>query len=314
MELRHLRYFVTVSEAGSLLRAAERLRVAQPSLGQQISALELELGAKLFERSSRGMSLTAAGKQLLEHARIILGDIERARQAMRDSDAAPHGNVVVGLPTTVALAVTVPLVAACRERFPQVRLKVSEAYSGFLREWLQAGRLDMAILFGEAQEPMLAKRVLLDERLALITAGGGAAAPKRISLASVQRSELILPGREHGLRRIIDDACAVLGLELRVVAEVDSLSSVKKAVESGIAATILPLASVSAEVASGRLRASAITDQTMLRRVVVATNMTRPLTSAATAVIALSTDLIGQMVQSGTWPGRWLGPPAAATS
>src|SRR5690606_41141063 len=141
MELRQLRYFVAASEAGSLLKASGRLHVAQPALGQQITALEDELGTRLLERSSRGVSLTEAGKIFLEHARLVLADAERARLAVQQSAADPRGEVSLGLTTTVALAATMPILSACRSRLPQVRLKVVEAYSGFLRERLQAGRL-----------------------------------------------------------------------------------------------------------------------------------------------------------------------------
>lgn len=307
MELRQLRYFVGVCEAGSLLKAAGRLHVAQPALGQQIAALESEVGGILFERSSRGMALTQAGRTFLEHARVVLADVERARLAVRDSTAVPRGDVAIGLPTTIALVVTVPLLRACRERLPHVRLKVVEAYSGFLSEWLQGGRLDLAILFGDLPEPALAKRALLDERLVLVTNANGPRAPARISLARSAGYPLVLPGREHGLRRIIDQACARASVELEVIAEVDSLPSVKKAVESGIGSTILSLSSVAEEVAAGKLRASTITDEGMTRRVVCATNVTRPATAASAAVIALAVELIHQMVESGSWPARWIG-------
>jgi LysR family transcriptional regulator, nitrogen assimilation regulatory protein len=79
MELRQLRYLVGISEAGSLLKASRVLRIAQPALGQQMAALEAELGTTLFVRSSRGMSLTEAGRKLVEHAHIVLADVERAR-------------------------------------------------------------------------------------------------------------------------------------------------------------------------------------------------------------------------------------------
>lgn len=307
MELRQLRYFVGVVEAGSLLKASARLHVAQPALGQQISALEEELGARLFERSSRGMQPTEAGLTFLAHAKVVLDDIERARAAVHQTDAAPIGDVVLGLPTTVALAATVPIVSACCSRLPGVRLKVVEAYSGFLREWLQSGRLDLAFLFGEAADPGLSKQALLDERLALVSRPGGPQ-PARISLARAAAQDLVLPSREHGLRRIIDDACHPLGLKLKVIAEIDSLPSVKRAVEAGIGSTILPLASVAEEVAAKRLRATAFSDASMTRRVVLASHLTRPATAARAAVASLAIALIQGMVRSGQWPGRWVGP------
>src|SRR5262245_19763197 len=109
MELRQLRYFVGVAEAGSLLKASSRLHVAQPALGQQVAALEDELGSKLFERSSRGMSLTEAGRTFLEHAKAVLANVERARAAVRETAAVPRGEVVIGFPTTIALAATLPI-------------------------------------------------------------------------------------------------------------------------------------------------------------------------------------------------------------
>src|SRR5262249_19205424 len=162
----------------------------------------------------RGMHLTEAGRHFLEHAKVVLADVERARAAVRDIASVPRGEVVIGLPTTISLSATVPLVRACRERFPEVRLRVQEAYSGFGRGWLEGGRLGLAFLSGAHAEPAMTKRALLDERLALITGAEGAALPNRISLARVAAHDLVLPGRDHGLRRIIDDACLPLGLEL----------------------------------------------------------------------------------------------------
>lgn len=307
MELRQIRYFVGVSEAGSLLKASARLHIAQPALGQQIAALERELGARLFDRSSRGVTLTEAGKAFLEHAKVLLADAERARAAVRDSSHVPSGEVAIGLPTTVTLIATVPILQACRERLPQVRVKIVEAYSGFIREWLVSGRLDLALLYGDQPDAVLAKQPLLEDRLALVTAATGAALPRRLPLAALARWPLVLPGREHGLRRIVDEACEAADITLNVVAEIESLPSVKRAVEAGLGSTILPLGAVADEVAAGRLRATAIDSPAMLRRVVCAAPVTRPGTVAAGAVAVLIVDVLWQMVEDGRWPARWIG-------
>lgn len=308
MELRQLRYFIGVSEAGSLLKAAGRLHVAQPALGQQITALEHDVGAKLFERSSRGVVLTAAGEVFLEHARVVLADAERARMAVRESAAVPRGEVALGLPTTVALVATMPILSACRTQLPEVRLKLVEAYSGFLREWLQSGRLDLALLFGETVDAGLTKRPLLDDRLVFIScATEKPRLPKKLPLAALAARPLVLPSREHGLRRIIEDACAPLGLELNVVAEIDSLGTAKRAAEAGIGGTILPLGAVAEEVAAGRLRTAVIDSPAMLRRVACATNAARPTSAACAAVTKLVQRVIRDMVDSNAWPAQWVG-------
>ena len=302
MELKQIRYFVGVCEAGSLLQAAQRLHIAQPALGQHIAELERQLGTPLFVRTNRGMTPTDAGLRFLDHARILLADVERARQAVQDLAATPQGEVSIGLPTTVALAVTLPLLQACRSHYPQVQLKIVEAYSGFLVEWLRMGRLDVAVLFGDTTEAGLDKEALLDERLALIASPAAAPLPAEVSLAHLAQRPLVLPGREHGLRRILDTACAAAGIRLQVVAEIDSLTSVKRAAETALGQTVLSLASVSEEVRAGRLQAAPIASSSLSRRVVCATSLTRPTTVAADAVRQLLVDAIRDLVRSGAWP------------
>src|SRR5690554_6770592 len=305
MELRQLRYFVAACEAGSLLKASGRLHVAQPALGQQITALEQELGARLLERSSRGVTPTEAGKVFLEHARVVLADAERARLAVRESATVPRGEVELGLTTTVALAATMPILSACRDQLPGVKLKIVEAYSGFLRERLLSGRLDLALLYDDVQETGLSKFPLLDDQLVLVSEPLSDL-PHEISMAGLAGLPLVLPGRKHGLRRIIEDACALQGLELNVVAEIESLSSVKRATEAGIGHTILPLGAVAEEAKQGRLQTTEITSRQMARRVVCTINTTRPSSVARDAVIQLILRVIRDMVESGAWPAKWV--------
>jgi len=308
MELRQLRYFIGVSEAGSLLKAAGLLHVAQPALGQQITALEEEVGARLLARSSRGVALTEAGRVFLEHARVVLADVERAKMAVRDTAAVPQGEVALGLTTTVALTATMPILLACRAELPQVRLKLVEAYSGFLRERLQAGQLDLALMYGDAVDSGIVKQPLLDDQLVFITSAANTHLPSRIPLAALGDWPLVLPGREHALRRMIDDACAPQKIALQVVAEIESLSSVKLAAQANIGSTILPQGAVAEEVAANRLRTATINSPLMLRRVVCATNSARPTSVACAAVIELTQRVMRQMVLSGAWPAQWVGP------
>lgn len=309
MELRQIRFFVGVCEAGSLLKAAAQLHVAQPWLSQQMAQLEQELGAQLLVRSNRGVTPTDAGKLFLEHARILLQDAARARQAVREMDTEPKGEVALGLPTTIALIADLPILQACREQLPQIKLKVVEAYSGHLREWLQTGRLDLALLFGTAPEPGLSKTPLLDDRLGFVTsATGGRKLPKMMGTADAVRWPMVLPGKEHGLRRIINEVFHAELASLDVVAEIESLGSVKRAAEAGIGSTILPLAAVTAEVAAGKLRTALIDSPAMSRRVVCAVNTERPISSAAGAVNQLVRHVIKDMVTTGRWPATsWLG-------
>ena len=243
--MRQLRYVIGISEAGSLLSASRALHVVQPALSHQVALLERELGTALFVRSHRGMRLTPAGHAFVEHARVVLQDVERLRSSVGEADGQIAGTVVLGLPTTVALVATLPILGEVLARHPGVQLKLIESHSGFLGEWLQAGRLDAA--------------------------------------------------------------CAQAGLSLTLVAEIDSLPNIKKAVEAGLAATILSPGAVSDEVKAGRLAVAEIGSPTLLRRVVASHSLTRPMSPAAVAVLQAAEDVVREMVRTKAWPARWVG-------
>lgn len=307
MELRQLRYLVGISEVGSFLGASKVLHVAQPALSQHVASLERELGVMLFTRTHRGVTLTEAGRHVVEHARVVLQDVERVKMSARISGGEVSGDVVVGLPTTVALIATLPLLTATRQQHPGIRLKLIESHSGFLGEWLRAGRLDLAFLFEGSELAGTTERTLLEERLVYAVRPDQAPGLGRITLRAVARRPLLLPAKGHGLRRIIDEACSRAGLTLDIVAEIDSLPNIKKAVEAGHAATILSPGAVSEEVAAGRLAMATITHPALLRRVVCATSLTRPMTSATEAFIALATRVMHGMVAKKEWPAQWIG-------
>lgn len=315
MELRQLRYLIGVADAGSLLKASKLLHLAQPALGQHIVALEEELGATLFVRSSRGMALTDNGRRFVEHARKVLAELEAAKASVLADGQHLTREVILGLPTTVALAATVPLLRLVRTRLPLVRLRIVESHSGFLREWLQAGRLELSILFEDRQEPWLSQRQLLTEQLVLVGAAGAAGAgtppmAREVSLRELGRLPMILPNTEHGLRRIIDAACRANGVELDVVAEIDSLPAVKTAVAAGLAYTILSPGSVSEELRQGQLRQAVIRDPEIRRTICSCFALTRSPGPAARAVSDLVDEVIRELVLTGQWPATLAGQPA----
>ncbi|OZI74854.1 LysR substrate-binding domain-containing protein [Bordetella genomosp. 12] len=304
MELRQLRYLIGIHEAGGVLAASRILHVAQPALSQSMAALEAELGARLFVRSNRGMSLTAAGQVLLEHARVVLADVERARDAVQQSQQDLRGEVVIGLPTTVALVATLPILQTTRLRYPGIKLKIIESHSGYLIEWLRAGRLDISVTFLTENDASLLQLPLLEERLAVISAPTSALPRAGLTLKALAARPLLLPSQEHGLRRIVDAACRQAGVSLQVVAEIDSLPNIKKAVQAGVALTILSPGAVADEVAAGLLRMAPLIRPHISRKVSCTTSMTRPSTPASAAVRDVITEQIGLLVDQGIWPAQ----------
>jgi DNA-binding transcriptional LysR family regulator len=145
VELRHLRYFVAIAEEQSFSRAAERVWVAQPGLSTQIRRLETELGVRLFERHTRGVTLTQAGEVFLERARVALAAADIAAATGRDLKAGVVGRLRLGVATEARRGLVSGLLHRFSRERPGVELTVLEAYSGTLWRDLRDGRLDALV-------------------------------------------------------------------------------------------------------------------------------------------------------------------------
>ncbi|AGW93065.1 MULTISPECIES: LysR substrate-binding domain-containing protein [Cupriavidus] len=316
MELRQLRYFVRIVELGGLSRAAADLYIAQPALSQQIANLEAEFGVQLLTRTSRGVTPTAAGKVLYRHAQAALRLAERIKADVQHAGGAPVGAVSVGMPTSVANILAAPLVAAVRSRLPQVRLQIMESLSGHLAEMVANGRIEMALLFerhepGDAAAPHrkalphLDIKPLLVEELFLLAAGSGPFG-EPVSLADAASRPLILPGRANATRQIIDDALAKAGLTAEIVAELDSLATIKSVVADGLGATILSASALAGASPVKGVVAHRISDATLKRQVSLCTYDVKTLSVAAEHVSALLLEVSMALVRDGTWEGAHL--------
>jgi DNA-binding transcriptional LysR family regulator len=144
VELRQLKYFVGIVDAGSMSRASQRLYVAQSALSKQLVDLESNLQTQLLRRSARGVSMTDAGEILYHHARLILRNIGDARDAVASARSAKP-IVIVCLPQSAAAALAVPLLAGARVRLPDLDVRIHEDLSGNVLNQLREGRVDVAV-------------------------------------------------------------------------------------------------------------------------------------------------------------------------
>ena len=168
MELRHLRYFIAVAEAGSLKLAAEkRLHTAQPSLSRQIRDLEAEVGAQLLRRTARGIELTAAGRTFLDHARLSLAQAEAAVEYARRVAQPAKPVFAVGFLTGHEVDCIPPTTNILRDDLPNLEIRVFSGFSVDLADDLQRGKLDVAFLRREPK-PDLDYRLVVKERLVAI--------------------------------------------------------------------------------------------------------------------------------------------------
>jgi LysR family transcriptional regulator, hca operon transcriptional activator len=169
MELRHLRYFVAVAEAGSLtLAASRRLHTAQPSLSRQIRDLEREVGTALFSRGARGIGLTDAGRAFLDHARLALAQVEAARTAARRAAQPAKTSFVIGFLTGFEMEWLPAAMRLLRNELPRVEVVISSRTSPELATALVEGTVDVAFLRPEARMPALAYTKLMAEPLMVV--------------------------------------------------------------------------------------------------------------------------------------------------
>jgi LysR family transcriptional regulator, nitrogen assimilation regulatory protein len=302
MDLRQLKTFVHVAELGSLSKAAERLSIAQPALSRQMRLLEDELKAPLFTRHGRGMALTASGALLFERAVEILRAIETTRSDVAADAGIVKGRVALGTPPTVGEAFAVRLVERFLAVHPGVKVRIVPAFSGYLMDWLQRGEIDLALMYEPDQRVPLKLEPLIAEPLyAVSLPRGGRRAARPLALAKALEGRLILPGPQHGLRKLIERIASRLDRSLNVVVEADSLELMKELVARGLGTTILPQASVAHEVALGRLAATSLVRPGLERKIVVAEALGRQSSRAARLFREALVAEVVAMVQSRQW-------------
>jgi LysR family hca operon transcriptional activator len=169
MELRHLRYFVAVAEEGSVTLAAERrLHTAQPSVSRQIHDLEVEVGAVLMTRSTRGIELTPAGRVFLDHARLALAQVEAAASAARGAAHPEQRTLALGFLSGCEPEWLPAVMHVLREELPKIEVTISSKHSPQLAEGLATGKLDAAFMRPEEGHPDLVYRVLITEPLIVV--------------------------------------------------------------------------------------------------------------------------------------------------
>jgi LysR family nitrogen assimilation transcriptional regulator len=304
MDSRKLRYFVTVAHLGSFSAAARSLHVAQPALSRHVRALEESLGVELLVRAARGVTLTREGEELFVHGARALEQLDMLPRVVAPRSRHVAGRVVIGLPTSAASVIAVPLLEAAFRRYPLVRVHMVESLSGYLREWIEAGRLDLAVVYDPPPNPLLRLEPILVEDLWLVGSPGALPAGDALPFRHVPRYPLVVPGATHSHRRLVEGVALGRGVQLDIRAEVDSLTVQKGIVAAGHAFTILPYGAIQAELAAGVLEARRIVDPTVSRSVTLASAVARRDNQACNALARLLLDVAARAVAAGRWQGR----------
>jgi LysR family transcriptional regulator, hydrogen peroxide-inducible genes activator len=241
MELHQLRYLCAIVDTGNFSRAAERCHVAQPSLSQQISKLEDELGTRLFDRLGRSVRLTDAGRTFLPHARTVLHQTELARSEIDGRRRDARGTVIVGVIPTIAPYYLPERITAFMRRFPESTLRVVEETTPVLVEGLRSLAIDIAILSLPLRHRDFEIVPLLTERLyAALPPDHPRANADRISLRELREERFVLLRDSHCFREISLAACHRAHLDPRIAFESGQFSSLLGMVAAGVGVSLVP--------------------------------------------------------------------------
>ncbi|PXP11182.1 tricarballylate utilization LysR family transcriptional regulator TcuR [Salmonella enterica] len=305
MELRQLRYFVRIIETGSMGSAAQDLDIGVSALSQQMSRLENELAIRLLQRTSRGVTPTNAGLAFYSQAQLALRHADDAILAARE--ARLSGHVSVGMAPSTASILGIPFIHAMQENYADVRLHVVESLSGNLERMINTRQIDLAVVFQKDKILRWSARPILEEQLFLIGSHALLAAlpDNPITPEQLAGIPLIMPSQGHGLRGRLDAVCQEHALNVEIVAEIDGLALLMRAVRDGLGATLQPGAAIS-HLDNDALRVIGVHNPGLSRPNFLVSLSDDELTPAGLAARVVLTKVMRQLVDAGEWPGATL--------
>jgi DNA-binding transcriptional LysR family regulator len=308
MDFKQIKTFLTVVDTGNITRAADILHIVQPAVSRQIKLLEEDLGTSLFDRQRHGMVLTESGKLLVNYARRAVLELDRARAAITGAQQGIGGLVTLGLLPSTIDALSGPLLTALARDYPGIQLRLAMGYAGTLLRWLESGEIDAALLYGAERSPEIQCQPLIEEPLWVVWSPHfKIKSGKSFALKDLAKFPVILPSTPHGIRTLVDHACAKAKLELQIAAEANALSVQKSLTLNGHGLTILPPIAVHDDLKTGLLAGAPLSNPAITRTIVVALPTNRPTAQHVRCTVDLLTQCAQTAVESGIWlEGKWL--------
>ncbi len=305
INLRKLRYFLAVVDRGSFSAAAVELGLSQPTLSQQVLALEGHLGQTLLLRTATGVSVTEAGRTFYRHARSLAAQIERAEAEVGSAGQPGVRLVSLGLATCGAAAtLALPLLRRMRAEHPEICLRLNDNFAGTLSDFVMTGRIDLALAYTAPPLAGVNRSELFVEQL-VVAAPPAIKLPGRrqqaVPLQALRGLPFALPSPIHFLRGVVDRACTRAGFEPRVTAEIDSLPALLAAVSSGLGVTVLPRAAL--DPCPPGLTVHRLGPDPIEVTVSLCTSAQLPVTHAIGQVGEIVTALVQERLALQAWPG-----------
>lgn len=288
LDTRKLRYFVAVYEAGSISKAAEREHIAQPALTVHIQHLEEELKVKLFERSAQGVSPTPAATNLYGLSLDLLKRLDAVGAQMQQYSGSVGGAITAGIMPSICHGPLAPMLARYTIAYPNVAVRIVEALSGTLAEWVLSGAVDFAICNRPASTRGLELRLLMSDQLVLVSGRTRGLMPfAALSLREVADLKLVLPSHNHFLRHTLEHHINRGDLRPVQTLEIDGQSATLQFVAHSDWSTILPSIALVRELESQRFTINPIREPGLRTEIYELCSAKHTLSEASTRFIAM---------------------------
>lgn len=265
MELGHIEAFLAIVRAGGFARACSSVHISQPAISRRIRLLERELGAPLFERIGKGVTLTDAGRALLPHAEALLGSMRDGVAAVEELSGTGRGIVTLALVGTLASTPLTQCLRGFREAHPSVDLRLRTALSAEVSDLVRRGDATLGLRYERDSRPELESSIIHMEPLVLVCSPDHRLARSRkVSLSDLSEERwLAFPSRPGSTREpytsALEQRLASWGLGRAEIVPIDSLTAQKRMVESGFGLAMLPMSSIDEELRAGALHVLHVT-------------------------------------------------------
>ncbi|MFD1910978.1 LysR family transcriptional regulator [Halodurantibacterium flavum] len=311
MDIRQLRYFQAIHEHGSLLGASRRLHVATTALSYHLGRLEEELGQRLFERRPRGLTPTAAGERLHDHATAILRAVDHAVADIRQGGKEISGVVRVGMAYSAVKAIGIALAKRMMADHPRVQLSLNESLSGATLSTLLRNEVDLALIYNPQTDPRIKAEPLLIERMGCVGMAsliGETGTPITVEELMTLPIIMLQQGVSSGM--VLDEVEILKRIESRAVLKMNSVQAISGALREQLGCSISSRLSVSEAVADGTLSFRPIIEPSLSRTLCLCVLADTPQTYVLETVRSILCELIRDAIENGRWDAQLVAPEA----
>ncbi|MCA0908659.1 LysR family transcriptional regulator [Ruegeria marisrubri] len=303
MNIRQLRYFISIVDQGSVSSAARVLHIAQPALSQHIANLEEELTTELLVRSSRGVKPTKAGEVLYHHARKIVAQMKQATDDVRKEADTPRGEVSIVVPPMLGVHIAPLILERVNEKYPEVELRIMEELGLNVKEMIENSRVDLGILATRDKSSKAEYLHLYTEPLYLVSRRRAGDAPcsgtETVDVEALFSVPLVLSQQSHAVREMVEEVSERMGRTLNLRVTTESTRLRLSYIRSGVTSGVLPWPSFDALWRRGEISAKRLVNPDLIRDIYLAWPRNQPLNAASRAVRQEMLDICDELYDRG---------------